>query len=35
MHPERIAWKAKTNKHGRKYGTHVKGHGKTHSTKVK
>jgi hypothetical protein len=25
MHPERIAWKGKTNKHGRPYGMHVKG----------
>ena len=32
MHPERIAWKNKTNKHGRGYGTHVKGHGKMHKT---
>jgi hypothetical protein len=25
MHPERLKWKALTNKHGRAYGSHVKG----------
>jgi hypothetical protein len=35
MHPDRVKWKSLKNKHGRGYGTHVKGHGKQHKVKVR